>query len=97
MPDQKMRQVEHVEIPGEVVSYLQALSYEANGLMVLHTHAMNAGTPKEKLEEIQDLFVEKNTEYRLAAQEAVNEYTKGKKLISWHIDFAEGVLSFVKA
>lgn len=82
------------QLPEKIVAYLQMLSYEANGLMVLHTHALNAGTPKEKMEEIRSLFLEKNTEYRLAAQEVVNEYAGGKTVKNWHIDFAEGELIY---
>lgn len=82
------------QLPEETVAYLQMLSYETNGLMVLHTHALNAGTPKEKMEEIRSLFLEKNTEYRLAAQEVVNEYAGGKPVKDWHIDFVEGELIY---
>lgn len=78
-----------IPIPDEVIFELERLSYEANGLKVLHTHALNAELPREKIREIRREFVEKNTEYRLTAQEVANAYgVQG----AWRIDFLEGVL-----
>lgn len=78
-----------IALPDEVVLELERLSYEVNGLKVLHTHALNAGLERSKIREIRREFLDKNTEYRLAAQEVATAYGAAGE---WHIDFAEGVL-----
>lgn len=82
-----------ISLPAEVVADLERLSYEVNGLKVLHTHALNAGVKQEKVLEIRRAFLEKQTEYRVTAREVASAYgvPSGSR---WHIDFAEGVLTF---
>lgn len=81
---------EAVRLPDEMVDYLQALDYEIRGFQVLHTHALNAGTPEEKLEEIERRFQEAFQEYQLAKQEMFKTY--GRECKRWWVDFQEGVL-----
>lgn len=81
-----------IRLPDELVDYLQALDYEVGGLRVLHTHAMNAGAPQEKLEELRWRFQEKFQEYQLAKQELYSTYAAGKQCRRWWVDFQEGVL-----
>lgn len=57
-----------IRLPDGTVNYLQRLDYEVGGLQVLHTHALNAGTPPEKRREIREEFQEKYAEYQLAKQ-----------------------------
>lgn len=81
-----------VRLPDELVNYLQVLDYEAAGLQVLHTHALNAGTPAEKAEEIRERFQEKFGEYQLAKQEMWGRFGGNFPNSRWWVDFQEGVL-----
>ncbi len=85
---------ETVRLPDEIVDYLQALDYELRGLQVLHTHALNAGTPEEKREKIQRQYQETFQEYQLAKQEMFKTY--GQECKRWWVDFQEGVLHLAK-
>lgn len=85
---------EVITLPDEIVANLERLSYEVNGLKVLHTHALNAGVEQEKVLEIRRAFLEKQSEYRLMQQAVVTAFSGGKKEVRWSIDFAEGVLTF---
>ena len=58
-----------IRLPDGTVNYLQRLDYELGGLQVLHTHALNAGTPLERRMEIRREFQETFAEYQLAKQE----------------------------
>lgn len=83
-----------IRLPDEVVDYLQALDYEIGGLQVLHTHALNAGTPPEQMETIQQRFQERFSEYQLAKQEMFQAY--GQPCKRWWVDFQEGVLHLAR-
>lgn len=89
-----MQGVKTVDIclPDEVVDYLESLDYEVGGLQVLHTHALNAGTPAEKVEEICQRFQEKFQEYQLAQQELWAQYGGDRHNCRWWVNFKEGVL-----
>ena len=63
-----------IRLPEETVNYLQRLDYELGGLQVLHTHALNAGTPLEKRMEIRREYQERYAEYQLAKQEMWAEF-----------------------
>lgn len=81
-----------VPLPEETANYLQSLDYELGGLQVLHTHALNAGVPAEKVEEILERFQEKFAEYQLAKQEMWAEFDAQYPKCRWWVDFTEGVL-----
>lgn len=87
-----MQDVKTVQLADGMVNYLQALSYEADGLKVLHTHALNAGAPQEKTEEIRQRFQEKFAEYRMALDELWAPYKRDYPRCRWWVDFQEGVL-----
>lgn len=81
-----------VRLPDEVVNYLQAMDYELGGLQVLHTHALNAGAPEDKVEDIRRRFQDKFAEYQVAKQEMWAQYGKDYPNAHWRVDFQEGVL-----
>lgn len=81
---------ETVQLPEETVNYLQCLDYELGGLQVLHTHALNAGTPEEKTAEIRRAFQEKYQECRLAREETFAAF--GRPGRPMRIDYTQGVL-----
>lgn len=81
-----------IRLSDEVVNYLESLEYEIGGLQVLHTHALNAGTPTEKVDEIRQRFQEKFSEYQIAKQEMWAKYDKAYPNCRWWVDFQEGVL-----
>lgn len=81
-----------IPLPDEMIDYLQALDYEVSGYRVLHTHALNAGVDKEKLDTIQEKFTEKFQEFQIAKQELYATYVKGKECKRWWVDYLEGVL-----
>lgn len=82
-----------IRLSDEIVANLERLSYETNGLKVLHTHALEAEVNEDKIAEIRRLFLEKQEEYKLTAQETA--LACGAPCgAAWHIDFAEGVLTF---
>lgn len=80
-----------VPLPDEIVDYLQALDYEAGGLQVLHTHALNAGAPAGRVEEIRQRFLDKYAEYQAAKQEVWGRYGSGRPG-PWRVDFQSGLL-----
>lgn len=82
-----------IALPAEAVAELERLSFEVNGLKVLHTHALDAELNRDKIKEIRRLFLEKQSEYRLSAQEVANAYGVPAGT-EWRIDFGEGVLRF---
>lgn len=92
----EMQDVKTVKLPDELVNYLQRLDYELGGLQVLHTHALNAGTPLEKRVEIRREFQEVYTEYQMAKQEMWAAYDKDYPSCRWWVDFQEGVLHIAK-
>ena len=86
-----------VRLPDEVVDYLQALDYEIGGLQVLHTHALNAGVPEDKVLELRQRLQEKYQEYQLAKQELWADYSKEyPQYKRWWVDFQEGVLNLAE-
>lgn len=85
-----------IHLPDKVVIYLERLDYELGGLQVLHTHALNAGAPAEKVEEIHTRFQEKFAEYQLAKQAIWERFGKDHAGKSWRVDFREGVLHIAK-
>lgn len=85
-----------VRLPDETVNYLQRLDYEVGGLQVLHTHALNAGTPPEKRRGIREEFQEKYAEYQLAKQEMWAGFAARYPKCRWWVDFQEGVLHIVQ-
>lgn len=92
-----MQKVTTISLPDDLVNYLQALDYEVDGLQVLHTHAINAGTPKEIVDRIQKQFLETYQEYQLAKQEMWAEYSKEHPQCKrWWVDFQEGVLNIAE-
>ena len=87
-----------VRLPDEVVDYLQALDYEIGGLQVLHTHALNAGAPEDKVLELRQRLQEKYQEYQLAKQEVFAAYGKDHRDCSrWWVDFTEGEMQIGRA
>lgn len=92
---QKVETMASVRLPDEVVDYLQSLDYEIGGLQVLHTHALNAGAPAEKVAELQARFQEKYSEYQLAKQEAFAAHSgEHRSCRRWWVNFQEGVMYF---
>lgn len=90
-----MQELNTIRLPDEVVDYLQALDYEIGGLQVLHTHALNAGLPEDKVENIRRRFQEKFHEYQLAKQELFASYGRDHAGCKrWWVDFQEGVMHF---
>lgn len=87
-----MQEAVKIRLADELVNYLQALDFELNGLRVLHTHALNAGVPEEKTEELRRQFQEKFAEYQLAKQELWAPYDGKYSRARWWVDFQEGVL-----
>lgn len=87
-----MQKVTVIPLPEELVNYLQALDYEIGGLQVLHTHALNAGTPEETVKRVRERFLEAYQEYQLAKQELWAPYDKEYPNCRWRVDFQEGVL-----
>lgn len=85
-----------VRLPEETVNYLQRLDYELAGLQVLHTHALNAGVPREKREEIRRAFQEVFAEYQLAKQEMWAGFAARYPRSRWWVEFQEGVLHIVQ-
>lgn len=81
-----------IRLPEETVNYLQRLDYEIGGLQVLHTHAINAGTPLEKRMEIRKEMQEVFAEYQLAKQEMWAEYAPQYPSCRWRVDFQTGML-----
>ena len=81
-----------VQIPVETVSYLQRLDYESAGLRVLHTHALNAGVPLEKLMEMRQEFTERFEEFQPAKQEFWAQYEPDYPGANWRLDYASGNL-----
>lgn len=81
-----------IRMPEETVNYLQRLDYEIGGLQVLHTHALNAGTPLEKRMEIRREFTERFEEFQLAKQEFWAQYEPEYPGASWRLDYASGNL-----
>lgn len=80
-------------LPDEVVNYLQALEYELGGLKVLHTHALNAGTPAEKTAALRAQYQEKFSEYQLAKEELWARYRADyPDCKRWWVDFQTGLL-----
>ena len=53
-----MQKITAIRLPEDLVNYLQALDYEIGGLQVLHTHAINAGTPEETVKRVRERFLE---------------------------------------
>lgn len=88
-----MQEIEETSmpLPDEIVDYLQALDYEAGGLRVLHTHALNAGVPAGRVEEIRQRFLDKYAEYQAAKQEVWGRYGRGRPC-PWWVDFQSGRL-----
>lgn len=92
---QKIKVTSEVEVrlPDETVNYLQRLDYELGGLLVLHSHALNAGVSVEKRKEIMRKFQETYAEYQLAKQEMWAQYSgQYPNCKRWWVDFQEGVL-----
>ena len=81
-----------IRLNDDSVNYLQSLMYETDGLKVLHTHALNAGAPQEKVEEIRREYLDKMAEYQLAKEELWAPYDKDYPNARWWLDFQEGVL-----
>lgn len=81
-----------IKLEDELVNYLQVLDFEIGGLQVLHTHALNAGLPREKVREICRQFQETYAEYQLAKRELWSAYNKDYPNCRWWVDFQEGVL-----
>ena len=81
-----------IQLPDELVNYLESLDYEAAGLQVLHTHALNAGVPAEKTAEIQKRFQEAFAEYQMAKREMWARFGRDYPGKRWQVDFQEGVL-----
>lgn len=77
----------------KVVEYLQRLSYEVDGLRVLHTHALSAGVEKAQRAEIEREFLERYAEYEQAKQELWAPYAAAHPNAAWNLDFATGVLT----
>ena len=86
-----------IRLPEETVNYLQRLDYELGGLQVLHTHALNAGTPLEKRMEIRREYQERYAEYQLAKQEVFRVYGADHAACKrWWVSFQEGVMYFAE-
>lgn len=82
-----------IRLPDGTVNYLQRLDYELGGLQVLHTHALNAGTPLERRMEIRREFQETFAEYQLAKQEMLAEFApRFPNARRWWVDFQTGEL-----
>ncbi len=81
-----------IRLADATVNYLERLDYELGGLQVLHTHALNAGTPVEKRMEIRREYQETFAEYQLAKQEMWAEFAPQYPNCRWWVDFQEGVL-----
>ena len=82
-----------IRMPEETVNYLQRLDYEIGGLQVLHTHALNAGTPLEKRMEIRREFQERFAEYQLAKNAMWEEFApQFPRAKCWCVDFQTGML-----
>lgn len=81
-----------VELPGDVVNYLQALDYELGGLQVLHTHALGAGLSEDKTQELREQFQKKYAAFQLAKLEVAEEYRQVINGEPWWVDYVEGVL-----
>lgn len=81
-----------IRLHDETVDYLQRLDYEIGGLQVLHTHALNAGTPAEKLMEIRQEFQERFAECEMAKQEMWAEFAPQYPKCRWWVDFQTGSL-----
>ena len=80
------------QVPEKVVELLQRLCYEASGLKVLYTHALNAGVAKEKLNGIQREFLERHQEYELAKQEMWSRFSGDYSGAEWRLDFGTGTI-----
>lgn len=92
---QKVETRNSVRLPDSVVDYLQSLDYEIGGLQVLHTHALNAGVPEDRAEDIRRRFQEKFQEYQLAKQEAFAAYCGEHRACKrWWVNFQGGVMYF---
>ena len=81
-----------IRLGDDLVNYLQALMYETDGLKVLHTHALSAGLPLEKTEEIRRRYLDRYAEYQLAKAELWGPYDREYPNARWWLDFQEGVL-----
>lgn len=82
-----------IRLPDGTVNYLQRLDYELGGLQVLHTHALNAGTPLERRMEIRREFQETFTEYQLAKNEMWAEFApRFPGAVNWRVNFETGEL-----
>ena len=92
-----MQKITAIRLPEDLVNYLQALDYESGGLQVLHTHAINAGTPEETVKRVRERFLEVYQEYQLAKQELWADYSKEyPQCKRWWVDFQEGVLNLAE-
>lgn len=84
-----------VQLPDDMLCYLQTLDFEIGGLKVLHTHALSAGLPSKKTKKIRKRFQDKFNEYQLAKemlhQMYGGNYPAAKR---WWVNFQEGVMYF---
>lgn len=85
------RKEQRFPIPGDVCTYLQMLSYEADGLRVLCVQAAESGLPGEKQAEIAGKYREAYAAWRMALDELVcglvpEEERKG---VSYSVDFLQ--------
>ena len=92
-----MQKITAIRLPEDLVNYLQALDYEIGGLQVLHTHAINAGTPEETVKRVRERFLEVYQEYQLAKQEVFRVYGADHAACKrWWVSFQEGVMYFAE-
>lgn len=88
-----------IPIDEGVTSYLQMLSYEADGYRVLCIQAADSGLSPEKCDELMDKYNKAFIKYRIALDEIVQEATEGEDLegVTYFVDFLRSVLVLRRA
>ena len=82
-----------VQVSPETVECIQRLSYEVEGLKVLHTHALGAGLAADQVEGIKKEFLERFAECQIAKQEMWEKYGGGRPDADWNLNFDTGILT----
>lgn len=88
-----------IPIPEEVCTYLQMLSYEADGLRVLCVQAAESGLPEEAQDELAGRYRSAYTAWRMALDELACELAPREELESaiYSVDFLRGELKLRRA
>lgn len=83
-----------IQLPEEVGAYIHQLSYECEGLKVLHTHALKSGISSEKVEKIRELYLEHYMELEEAKNEMWATYRDDHPHArKWEVDFSTYTLN----